>query len=143
MPVTAPRTTVQTAKTIRMIHASLLFGVVLFAIVGHFLLRPALAGGAPLPAVLVPALLGLSLVLFGIALLFVNRVPRRSTDASADLFWSTAATPALIAWAPLQMAGLIAVFLYAQTGSSLPITIAAVAIVLMAVLRPGHFERRR
>lgn len=38
---------------------------------------------------------------------------------------------------------LIAVLLYAETGSSLAIAIAAVAIVLLAVLRPGHFERRR
>ena len=143
MPVTAPRTTVQTAKTIRMIHASLLTGVLLFAIVAHFLLRPTLSGGTALPSTLVSGLLGLCLVLFILALMLVKRVPRRSSDASPDLFWSTAVTPAMIVWSPLQAAGLIAVFLYAETGSSLGIAIAAVAIVLMAVLRPGHFERRR
>ena len=143
MTVTAPRTTVQTAKTIRMIHGSLLTGVLLFAIVGHFLLRPTLSGGTALPSALVAGLLGLCLVLFIVALMLVKRVPRRSSDASLDLFWSTAVTPAMIAWVPLQAAGLIAVFLYAETGSSPAIAIAAVAVVLMAVLRPRHFERRR
>jgi hypothetical protein len=70
------------------------------------------------------------------------RVPRRATDESADLFWMKAASPALITWAALEAASLIGVFLYGTTGSSSGIGIAAVALVISIILKPGYFERR-
>ena len=116
-------------------------GVLLFAVVAHFVLMPAMANPG-LPTVVVRVLLGLSLCACAVSLLLRRRVPQRSTDESADLFWTTAASPALLAWAPLEIAILLAIIAYAGSGSLLAIAVAAVPTFLFILLNPAYLERR-
>src|SRR5688500_17166903 len=106
--MTAPQAAAPAAKTIRLIHAAMVTGVLLFAIVGHFLLRPGMADSGDLPPVMLRALLGVALGACALSLLLRRRVPQRSSDESVDLFWTTATTPALLTWAPLEGASLLA-----------------------------------
>lgn len=50
--MTAPRAAAPTAKTIRLIHASMVTGMLLFAVVGHFVLGPTMANSGDLPPVM-------------------------------------------------------------------------------------------
>jgi hypothetical protein len=135
--------TAATATTIRIIHAAMGAGVLVFALVGHFVLRPALAPSGALPPLLPPLLLASALGACALSFLLRRRVPRRPTDASADLFWATATPPALLTWASLEAASLLAVLVYAFTGSPSAVGVAALAILLLVVvLNPARLERR-
>jgi hypothetical protein len=119
----------------------LVTGVLLFAIAGHFVLRPISAD----PGGLAPAnrvLLGLSLGASVLSLLLRGRVPKRSSDESADLFWSVAGPYAMRVWAALEAASLLAVLVYTRTRSIAAVVVAAVALLLFIVLNPGYFEGR-
>jgi hypothetical protein len=70
-----------------------------------------------------------------------RRIPRRSTNDSADLFWTKASTPALLTWAPLEAAGLLAVLSDALFGYQPAIAIATVAVVGLIALAPPFLER--
>ena len=140
--MTAPQGAAPTAKTIRLIHAAMVTGLLLFALVGHFVLRPTMANSGDLPPVMLRAFLGVALGACALSLLLRRRIPPRSSDESVDLFWTTAATPALLTWAPLEGASLLAVFLYARTGAPPTIAVAAVAVLLFVALNPAHLERR-
>ena len=120
----------------------MIVGVLLFALVSHFVLRPTMADAEALPPVVLPALMALAVGACAVSLLLRRRVPRRSTDESADLFWTKAATPALVTWAPLEAASLLSVFLYARTGSQPAIAVAAVALLQFVLLNPAYLERR-
>jgi hypothetical protein len=54
----------------------------------------------------------------------------------------SAASPALVTWTPLEAAALLSVTLYAQTGSTAAIVVAAVPVVIFLILRPSYFEGR-
>lgn len=129
-------------RTVRLIHFALVTGVILFALVSHFLLRRSLADAPLLSPDLLRILLGLAVVALAASLVLRRRVPRRRSDVSADLFWTTAMTPALIMWWAIEMASLLSVFLYARTGSQAAIGVAAVAVVLFVIQNPRHLERR-
>jgi hypothetical protein len=116
-------------------------GLLVFALVGHFVLRPAMANSELLPTPLVRVLLGVSIGACALSLVLRTRVPQRSTDESADLYWMTANVPALLTWAPLEGASVLAVFVYGVTGSLPAIGIAAVAILLFILLNPAHLEK--
>jgi hypothetical protein len=134
-------TATQTARTIRLMHASMILGVILFALVTHFVLKPSFGDSGALP---VPAniLLGASLAACVISILLRRRIPHRSTAESADLYWATAATPALVAWAPLEFAAMIGVFVYSRTGAQPALALAILEILLFVMLSPRYFERR-
>lgn len=140
--MTPAQTAVPTARTVRLIHASMITGVLLFALVSHFVLRRTVAGAGSFSPNVVSALLGLAFVLCGASLLLLQRMPRRSTDESADLFWVRGSAPAIVTWAPVEGASLLAVFLYGQTGSPVAIVVAAIALVIFLRLNPAFLERR-
>jgi hypothetical protein len=125
-----------------MLHGAMVTGILLFALVAQFLLRPSFANAGEFPSIVVRVLIGVSLLACVVALLLRKRVPPRSTDESADLFWTRATAPALLTWAPLEAASLIAVFVYARTGSQPALAVAAVAVILFVVLNPAYLERR-
>ena len=131
-----------TAKTIRLIHTALVTGVLLFGLVAHFVIRPAAATSGAVTAVVARGLLGLSLAAMVVALMLRRRVPQRQTNESADLFWATAATPAMMMWAVLEAASFVGVFVYSQTGSVPAIGVAAVALLIFALMNPTRLERR-
>ena len=140
--MTAPQGAAPTAKTIRLIHAAMVTGVLLFAVVGHFVLRPAMANSGDLPPIMLGTLLGVALGACALSLVLRRRVPQRSSDESVNLYWTTAATPALLMWAPLEGASLLAIFLYARTGAQATIAVAVIAVLLFVALNPAYLERR-
>ena len=128
--MTAPQAAAPAAKTIRLIHAAMVTGVLLFAVVGHFLLRPAMENSGDLPPILLGTLLGVALGACALSVVLRRRVPQRSSDESVNLYWTTAATPALLTWAPLEGASLLAIFLSARTGAQTAIAVGAIAVLL-------------
>ena len=142
-PYTQMTTSSQTANpalTTRLIHGSLILGVVFFALVVYFVVRPTRAD-ATLPAVARSVLLSVSLTAAAMSLALRRRVPTRSREESADLFWTTAAAPALIAWASAESAGLLGVVLYMLDGTPLGLGVTAIAVAFLLVLAPARLER--
>lgn len=140
--MTTPRAAVQTAKTIRLIHASLITGLLLLFLVTHFILRRTLTEPLEISTDMLHVLLGAALAGCALSLLLRRRVPQRATDESKDLFWTRAATPALIMWASLEAPCLLAILLYMRTGSQSAIGVAAIAAVLFVILNPAFLERQ-
>lgn len=136
-------TTAGPATTIRLLHGSFVAGVVLFAIVTVLLIRPQRdAAGESIPANVVYALVGVSLAASAISLLFLRRrVPQRSTTDSANLYWTTAASPALLFWFPFEAAGLLGVVAYMLSGSLLGLGAAAIGVLGLLVFNPWQLER--
>ena len=96
-----------------------------------------------LPPLVPHLLLGAAIGAGALSFLLRNRVPRRPPDVSADLFWTTATPPALLTWASLEAATVLAVLAYALTGSQQAAAVATVAMILFAVTNPAYLERRR
>jgi hypothetical protein len=140
--MTAPASAQSPAQAARLIHASLCLGVLLFAGVTQFVTRPSMADHAALSPTAVRALLATALGACVVALLLRRRVPSRPRDVSADQYWTTAASPALVAWAPLEAASIGAVYLYGRTGSGLALAVAGVAWLLLVALNPWSLDRR-
>ena len=140
--MTASQGAAPTAKNIRLIHAAMVTGVLLFAVVGHFVLRPAMANSGDLPPIMLGTLLGVALGACALSLVLRRRVPQRSSDESVNLYWATAATPALLTWAAVEGASLLAIFLYARTGAQATIAVAVIAVLLFVALNPAYLERR-
>lgn len=113
----------------------------MFTIVAHFVLRPKASPSESLAGI-TPILLGLSLAACVLGIVLSTRVPRPSDDETAGSFWKKAGSPALICWAFLEGAGLLAVVVYSQTGSLAAISIAGVAIFIFVLLNPRYFEGR-
>src|SRR5690349_23288414 len=113
--MTSPTTTPPPAKTIRLLHASLTTGVLLFGLVAHFFMRPKMGQDAPFPPTIASGLLVAALCACAMALVLRRRVARRSRGESADLFWTTATAPAMITWAVLEGASFLALITYAFT----------------------------
>ena len=133
------QTTLGPAKTVRLIHASFIVGIVLFAIVTVLLIRPQRQDlSAPPNAIY--ALSGLSLALSALALFLRGRVPRRNTTDSADLFWQNAAQRALTFWAPFEAAGLLGVVGYMLSGSQLALGAGALGVLGLLVFNPWRLE---
>lgn len=139
--MTPPQATVATSTTVRLIYGAMVTGVVLFGIVAHFVLKPQMADARAFPPLVANALLGVAAAALAVAFLLRRRVPQRMTNDSADLFWTTAMRPALLTWAPIEAASLLAIVCYALTASQVAVAVAVVAIVTFAVLNPGALER--
>ena len=130
------------AQTARLMHAAMIAGVLLFAVVGHFVLRPTFSSAGDLGPTVLRSLLAVALGACALSFLLRRRIPFRSTDASADLFWATAAGPALITWASVEVASLLAVFLYARTGAVAALGVAAIAVAVFISHNPAALEKR-
>jgi len=141
--MTVTQSTAPSARTVRIVHAALLAGVVLFALVAHFVLRPTMAQSGQLRSGMSGVLLGLSIVACGFALLLLRAMPRRSANESTEEFWRTAAPRALQMWAPLEGASLLAVYVYAHTGTTAAIAIVVLAVLLFLLLNPSYLEGQR
>lgn len=127
--------------TARLIHAALTSGVIIFAVISLLVLRPAMAE-ASMPPVVLGLLLALSLASSAFAVLVMRRrVPRRNTNESADLYWTTAATHALLTWAPLEAGALLGLVAHMLTGSSAALGVAAIALVGLIAVNPARLER--
>jgi hypothetical protein len=135
------QSTVRPAMTARLLHASLTLGVVLFGLVTHFVVRPARSEVAMEP-IAINVLVGASLAITMLgALVMRPRVPRRNTDESADLYWTTATPSALMMWAVIEGGGLLGVVAYLLNGSLAAMIAAATSVAVLIALTPGRVER--
>ena len=140
--MSAPAALPSPARTARLIYASLLLGQLLFAGVTFFTVRPTMTDAGPLPDSTVLQVFAASSAACVAALLLRRRVPARPQDASADLFWTTAQPLALVAWMPLEAAGLFALSVYYQSAATIALVAAAIPAALLLVLNPWLLERR-
>lgn len=139
--MTTQPTVVPIARAIRLMYAAMVAGLLLIAIVLHFMFRPTATSGDR-AEVVTRVFLGISLGASALALLLRRRIPRRSTDESAELFWATASLPTFRMWMPLELGSLIAVAVYSVTGSFASLGVAALVVFLFLVLNPAYLERR-
>ena len=137
--MTAPQPPVQSSRVIRIIHAALVTGVVLFLLVTHFGVRPAPAASEPFAPVNVVAL---AIIVLGIASMLRRRIPKRAGDESPDAYWMRATAPAIVSWTPLELGSLLAIAAYSQTGSMLALMMGAFGAATLAAVNPGSLERR-
>jgi uncharacterized membrane protein len=135
------QTTARLSTTVRLIHASFIMGVVLFAIVTVLIIRPQ-RPDLSAPPNAISALVGLSLALSALSVLFLRaRVPQRNTTDSSDLYWQNAAQRAMLFWAPLEGAGLLGVVAFMLSGSALGLGAAAIGVLGLLVFGPWRLER--
>lgn len=130
-----------TPQSVRVVHAAMAAGIILFGVVAHFVMVPKANPSGGL-APLVPGLLAVALGLCAVSFLLLKRVPRLGSGESVDAFWLRAAQPAVVAGAPLEGAALLCIVLYSQTASKTAISVALVPLVFLVLLKPGYFERR-
>jgi hypothetical protein len=116
-------------------------GIVLFALVVHFVVRPARPDLAQLPATAIWGILAVSLLASAVSVVLRRRVPAPNANEPSDLFWSKASQPALITWMPLEAGGLLGAVAYMLSGT--PVAWLAVGIALAGFLafRPASLER--
>ena len=136
-----PQNTPPSAQKVRLIHGALAAGMVLFAVVAHFLLLPKASPTDGLGSLL-PVTITVSLALIAIAFVISTRVPRSSPGESTDAFWVRAAQIALIAWSALEGAALLAIVVYSHTGSTAELAVAIFVVAIFLLMNPGYFERR-
>jgi hypothetical protein len=125
----------------RLIHAAFAIGIILFAIVAHFVIRPSRAMITDLPPAVIGVALGISLAASGVSVVMRRRVPRRNTDESADLFWTTASLPALLTWAPLEGGALLGIVVYLITDVPAALVVAGIALAGLIAFNPARLER--
>jgi cobalamin synthase len=127
----------------RMIHLSFPVGIVLFALVVHFLVRPATPDLPQLSTTLIWALIAVSIAASGLSVILRRRVPERNTNESADLFWSKATQPALLTWMPLEAGGLLGVVAYMLSGTPVAWLAVGIALAGFIAFRPSSLESNR
>jgi hypothetical protein len=135
----------QTPQTARLLHRSLLGGLLMIAAVFLFL-----GFGLHTVPLLVPGretlIIGYVLAACGVApLVFVvfaanSRVPARTSGQGDAAFWLRAFGPVLSIWAIVEGAGIIGAVGALLTGLLAPAVVCVIALVCLAMLSPGHFE---
>jgi hypothetical protein len=136
------QTTTAPGTTIRLLHGSFITGIILFFLIIELLIKR-VGGERAFPPELTPVLIGVSFAASALSALWLRtRIPRRNTDESADLFWTNATQPAMIAWAPFEGAALAGLMAYMATFSPLALGAAAVGLLGLIVLNPWFLERR-
>jgi hypothetical protein len=140
--MTAPQTPPTPAKIVRLLHAAMVTGMVLFTLVAHFLVLPTKTAADTFPPNFVRGALGVALALCALSFVLRQRVPRRSVDETADLFWMTARTPVMITWAALEGACILAIVTYMLSGAREAIGVVAIILIAFAAMNPAYLERR-
>lgn len=140
MPVS--QTSVPTARTIRVVHLSLVAGLVMFTLVAQFVLRPARAAAEPMLPSLVTVLLALGVAGFVAALVLRRLVPRRGSGEAPDAYWGRASAAAIVSWAPMEFGALLSIFAYSQSGYTPAFAVGVVGMVALFALGPASLERR-
>jgi hypothetical protein len=129
------------ATTVRIIHVALVLGVVAFTVGLYLGAGPALANvSIPRPAIV--ALVGASFAATAVAAFALRRrVPPRSTDQSANMYWSTVGPGALVMWAVFEAGALTGVIAWLLGGGVAALAAATLAFLALVALHPGRLER--
>jgi hypothetical protein len=139
--MTAPQATVPQARILRLIHASMVVAVVVFAVVSYVVGR-ASSAVAPFPPQVISAMLALTIAGCGFAGFMRRRLPNRSSDESVDAFWERAAAPALVAWAVAEGPSLFGVLIYMLSRSPFGLGVAALGVLILMLGNPASLEKR-
>jgi len=131
------------ARVVRIMHGAMVAGLALVGATFFLLLRvgqsPAL-GSTPSLGV---ALAGVGVGLLAVAVTVLRRrVPERPLDQSPDAYWATVERrgAAIVLWAVVEGAGLLASIGYVLTGAVAPAVVVVLAIALLIVFRPSGLE---
>lgn len=133
MPTASPAA--PDSKSIRLIHLSLLAGVLLFLAVAMFVrssnpVRAESRLDVVLLAVAVPVLM--------LALVLKARLPARLASERPDSWWRAHYTQAIIVWSLIEGASLMGIVGFWLTGNSLPLAATAAGVALFALTAPGR-----
>jgi hypothetical protein len=141
MPPGAP---VSPSISARIIHGSLVLGVVLFWLVAWFV-----AGRTALPVSMLPdrrvlyvALFLVSAALFGGAMFTVNRLVPLAPGASQDEWWRVNLGKALLIWALVEAPAVLGTVVYLLTRDFRVLLATFTGLLLFGTYRPSRlFER--
>ena len=129
-------------RAIRIIHLSLVLGLVIVAGVFYILRqRTGLTFGFGPSLGMIMA--GIGLVNLTIALGFLTpRFPERPADQAPDDYWAPSETrgAAIILWALVEAAAILSWLGYLLTGSRVAAAVGLLAILALSLLRPARFE---
>lgn len=122
-------------STVRLIHLSLVLGVLLFLAVALFVRTGPVAITDPrLPTLLVVA--GVPILI--LAQVLRSRIaPRRAGEPSA-VWWQANLTRAILVWSLVEAASLLGIVGFWLTGNRLPLALTAAGVVLFMVSAPGR-----
>jgi len=130
------------ARNVRVVYSALIVGIILFALVAHFIMLPGNSRASQFDPTVARGALAVALVLCGLALLLLRGVPRRSAADSPETFWKRAAPMAMRVWAPLEGASLCSVVVYSLSGRLESVAVGLLAVALYLLLNPSYLERR-
>ena len=134
--------TVSTARISRLIHASMVAGLLFMAVTLYVVRRVATAQALTVPIV-GPVLGGVALVLLTVAAAAVRpRIAARRFDQNADDYWSgiETRTAAILLWGIAEGAGLVGCVGYFLTGATAPAVAVFLALVMLTFFRPSRLE---
>lgn len=133
MPVTS--SAAPDSKSIRLIHLSLLAGVLLFLAVALFVRSDAsLSGESRIDLIL----LAVAVPLLVLALVLRARIPARRASEQPDGWWQTHYTRVVILWSLIESASLMGIVGFWLTGNSLPLAATAAGVFLFAITAPAR-----
>lgn len=131
------------ARVVRVLHGVLLAGLVVSGAAFFVVLRMShgpLMRGVPLIG---PVLVGCAVAVLGAAVTVLRaRIPSRSPAQAPDAYWEDAGTraSALVLWAVIEGAGLLAATGYLLSGGMVPAVVFAAAVATIALHGPGRLE---
>jgi hypothetical protein len=120
---------------VRLIHLSLVLGVLLFLAVALFVRRgPPAVAHPQIPTLVVVA--GVPLLI--LSQLLRARLSSRRTAEPSDSWWQANLTPAIVVWSLIEGASLLGIVGFWITGNRLPLALTAAGIVLFVLAAPGR-----
>ena len=131
MPAAAP----PDSKTVRLVHLSLIAGILLFLGVALVTRKPtAGAADSPLPVIMLAA--GVPLLV--LSQLVRARIPARLATEPADAWWPAHYSRAMIVWSLIEAASLMGLVSFWVTGNQISLGLPAAGLVLFVLTAPGR-----
>ena len=139
-----PGSPVSPAISARIIHASLVIGVVMFCLVAWYLGRASALPTYALPdrRVLYIALFLVSAMLFGAAMFTANRLGRPEPGTSQDEWWRVNLGKAVVIWALVEAPALLGLIAYTLTHDFRALIATLTGLLLFGNYRPSRLIER-
>jgi len=138
--MTGPVTLEARLRVVKIIHAALMAGVILFLLVAAVMRR---RGGAVAAGQLGPVLTYVGLGVLAGALVLVRILPRPdpapAPGQAADQWWTASQSRLIVLWAVTEGACLLNAMVWFITQARVSLGAAALALAVLFVLRPGRY----
>ena len=138
--MTSPLLPQQRVRVIRIIHASLMAGIIAFLVVSVWKHR---ATPPPVESDFFATLRYVGLALLAATLVVLRLLPRPDPapppGQGADQWWVTSQGRLIAMWATMEGAALFNAVVWFMTRDPTPLAAAVVALVVLFVLRPGRY----